>query len=236
VKAGDRCKKNSDLTEIPKMTDWLKVAQSHGLEKYMKVTYTHIADLINECAQFKLSFVSTFKIPTKKGHVNIDTTGKATISFDADRASYTGVGSYNLGFYAHGKFNCIPAAGAEKRILGIPFMSISYVKKKLNITMVLELAPGNQVMVQYNCTGSGRTIPLRLPDPWLSLFHDAHKNEYVGPGSGKSLGGLELTGQDYLIVNWKAGDGVNFATKIYTEYSKNNITENSKFDLIHVPK
>ena len=236
-KAGERCKKNSDLTEISKMTDWLKVAQSNGLEEYMTVTDERIADLINECAQFKLSFTSVFTTTTDKGAVDIDTTGEATISFDADSGAFTGVGSYQLGFYATGSFDCIPAAGAETRILAIPFMSIAFEEEKPDVTMVLELAEGNQSFVTYNCTGAGRTVPLQLPDPWLLLFHDAHKGEYVGGGSGTGIGDqLQLTGQDYLIENWEMGDGVNFATKSYTEYSANQTTENSKFDLIHVPK
>lgn len=236
-KAGERCKKNSDLTEIPKMTDWLKVAQSNGLEEYMRVTFGHIEELINECAQFKLSFTSVFTTTTNKGVIDIDTAGEATISFDADSGSFTGVGIYTIGGYYSDKFFCIPAAGAERRTLAIPFMSISFDEEKPDVTLVLELAEGNQSMLTYTCSGSGRTFSLQTPDPWISFFHDAHKGEYVGGGSGTGLGDqLQLTGQDYLIESWSPGDGVNFATKSYTEYSANQTTENSKFDLIHVPK
>jgi len=226
-KAAEKCVKNSDLSQIPKMTEWLGYAQGLGLEDYMTTTEEKIEEHINQCAQFELTLNSTF---TVDGESDVKSGGNTPISFDADLNTFSGTGRHQQEFYNFESFSCKP--GGNGNTLGVVQMSLDFEKEQPDISVVIRVSEGQQGPVNYNCSGAGRTIPLQLPDPWISSFHVAHEGDYVG---GQTINGIESHGQDYLIEGWQMGTGANFASKQYSGSIGSGIVENTTIKISHTP-
>lgn len=232
-KAGEKCTKNKDATQIAKMTRLSKFAMKWGLNHKEGLNVDDLLERTKRCARFELRLNSTTSFP--KFGIAMNASGSVNIGMD-DNYNLVGEGTIRQNSLdPQDDFACSYESGT------MPTFPAKIVSTKLDVSAK---NPKTSVILEFSDVENTLVCKSTLPgvdftstsgsDDWLTDYFIIHYGEdYQDPGMF-AISDWQIVNQDGIYAK-KTVDRDKFIDNGHPELNY-TLHENTTYELVHTPQ